>query len=70
MEYLFGLCLHSAPQAVERVQVYIKNPLRILNDEKATVASNEANKALIVKSVGSKVTSPSLPTGYHEKEGA
>jgi len=32
--------------------------LRVLNDEKATVASNEANKALMVESVRSKVTAP------------
>ena len=32
--------------------------MRILNDEKATVVSNQANKPLLVESVGSKVTTP------------
>ena len=30
----------------------------ILNDEEATIASNEANKSSLVESVGSKVTTP------------
>ena len=45
MEYLLGLCLHGSSQAVESVKVDIENTLRIQNDEKAMVASNEANKA-------------------------
>ena len=32
--------------------------MRILNDEKATVASDEANKAFMVESVRSEVTAP------------
>ena len=39
----------------------------ILNDEEATVASNEVNKASLVESVGPKVTTSALRTGCSEK---
>ena len=70
MEYFLGLCFHSIFQAVERGQVDIQDTLRILNDEYATVASNQSNKALMVESVESKVTPHTPPTRYHEKVGA
>ena len=58
MEYLLGVYVHGMAKAVECVKVDIQNTLRILNDEKATVASNEANKASMVESVRPKVTAP------------
>ena len=39
----------------------------IQNDEEATIAPNEANKASMVESVGSKVTTPALRTGCSER---
>ena len=45
LEYLLGFRVYGVLQSENSVQVDIQVSLVVLNDEEATVASNEANKA-------------------------
>ena len=48
LEYLLGFRIYGVLQSENSVQVDIKVSLVVLNDEEATVSSNEANEASFV----------------------